>query len=131
MNIPDEIWMHVENGALSCHTRPIDHHSVAFVPLLRAVKADTRIRELEGALRKIANDPDDMPNEPDRDDYQNLVDIATAALAQSDTVGVVPADPRHERGCIFRYGAVPEGGSEYIDHPERCPCHGRPDAADG
>ncbi len=50
MNMPDEIWMHVQNGTLSCHTTPINSASVAFVPLLRAAKAEARIAALEAAL---------------------------------------------------------------------------------
>lgn len=62
MNMPDEIWMHIENGALSCHTRAISPASVAFVPLLRAVKADGRIATLEAALRlyQSAHNASDM-----------------------------------------------------------------------
>ncbi len=48
--MPDEIWMHVQNGTLSCHTTPINSASVAFVPLLRAAKAEARIAALEAAL---------------------------------------------------------------------------------
>jgi hypothetical protein len=48
--MPDEIWMHIENGTLSCHTRAISPASVAFVPLFRAVKADAQIRALEAQI---------------------------------------------------------------------------------
>jgi hypothetical protein len=53
MEMPDEIWMHVENGALSCHTQARGPASVAFVPLLRAVNADTRIRSLEAEVHGL------------------------------------------------------------------------------
>jgi hypothetical protein len=41
-------------------------------------------------------------------------------------VDTLYVDTRHERGCVLRYGAVPDGGSPYIDHPETCPCHRMP-----
>lgn len=45
--------------------------------------------------------------------------MAEGAMTYDDTALAV--DDRHERGCVMRYGAVPDG--EPVD-PKDCSCHG-------
>ncbi len=42
-------------------------------------------------------------------------------MSESNQAGVTPDRPNHERGCIYRYGVIPEDGFNcdcpHKDHP--------------